>query len=206
MLIACGIPWPCGMPSPNGEVTRVVMMNPPKIDMPSKILARLELPGEGTVAVCQVNGGEYMQKKEGVRQLCPGNFLLHSTPTSLTSYPIIFPPPTPSHSNVPTRVSTPAPRSVSSTQASPNPDSVIRRAESFASLRDVEPSREKERGFAKFLAGRRNKGVEEKEKEDKVGLGEGKEVERDGGGLWSKIKLEPNGAGLGMARDAVDVS
>lgn len=38
------------------------------------------------------------------------------------------------------------------------------------------------------------------------GLGEGKEVERDGYGHWTRIKLNENGEGVGWADDGVDVS
>lgn len=37
-------------------------------------------------------------------------------------------------------------------------------------------------------------------------MGEGKEVERDGYGHWTRIKLNENGEGVGWADDGVDVS
>jgi hypothetical protein len=67
-------------------------------------------------------------------------------------------------------------------------------------------TKEKERGFAKFLAARRNKGVEEVVKEDKAGLGEGKEVERDGGGVWMEIWIGKDGTGIGVMEQGVEVS
>jgi hypothetical protein len=134
-----------------------------------------------------------------------GSYLLHATSDSLTSYPVTFR----ATDNIafapPSRAITPVPRSVSSTTASsPNPEHTLRRNASLASLRDVEP-KDKDRGFAKFLAVRRNKGPEEKEKEDKVGIGEGKEVERDGGGSWRMIKVGEGGEGVGIALSTVDV-
>jgi hypothetical protein len=39
-----------------------------------------------------------------------------------------------------------------------------------------------------------------------VGVGEGLEVERDGGGGWSGLHLEANGTGVGWANDSFDVS
>lgn len=39
-----------------------------------------------------------------------------------------------------------------------------------------------------------------------VQVGEGREVERDGGGSWDRIVLRSNGDGLGVVNDAVDVS
>jgi hypothetical protein len=52
MIVAEGVPWPCAMPSPNGEVTRIVMLGA----NPSgtwRILTGLELPGTGPVGVCR---------------------------------------------------------------------------------------------------------------------------------------------------------
>ena len=52
VLLIEGVPWQCGMPSPNGEVTRVIMLNvDPKEGL--ELLARLELPGEGHVGICR---------------------------------------------------------------------------------------------------------------------------------------------------------
>lgn len=52
MLVASGIPWPCAMPNPNGEVTRVVMLIP-TVDGPYEISASFDLPGEGSIGVCR---------------------------------------------------------------------------------------------------------------------------------------------------------
>jgi hypothetical protein len=60
MLLADGISWPCGTPSPNGEVTRVVMLSY-ESETGLKIAARLELPGEGSVGVCRNGESEPSQ-------------------------------------------------------------------------------------------------------------------------------------------------
>ena len=52
VLLVEGVPWQCGMPSPNGEVTRVIMLHVDQKDG-LELLARLELPGEGPVGVCR---------------------------------------------------------------------------------------------------------------------------------------------------------
>jgi hypothetical protein len=55
--VAEGVPWSCGMPSHNGDVTRVIMMS----ILPNeglRVESRLELPGQGSVGVCRPAGGE----------------------------------------------------------------------------------------------------------------------------------------------------
>lgn len=54
MLVAHGLPWPCETPSHNGEVTRVMFLQfnhdqQPLLDP----IAKLELPGEGAIGLCQ---------------------------------------------------------------------------------------------------------------------------------------------------------
>jgi hypothetical protein len=54
MIVAEGIPWPCAMPNPIGEVTRVVMVS--KVQSRWGFTTGLELAGLGHVGVC--NGGD----------------------------------------------------------------------------------------------------------------------------------------------------
>ncbi|RXK36360.1 hypothetical protein M231_06397 [Tremella mesenterica] len=198
VLIVHGIPWPCALPSPNGEVTRVVIL---RLDHDVKVEARLELPGQGTIGIClndQVN------------------YLIHATATSLTSYPIIFP-----------QISGPSSLSPSSLSGHPNQNlqdpnmtqqqnrpsqlraPAPRRNRSLVSLREGE--QQKERGFARFLAVKKmdwqiKSGVkEQKEEQRSVELGEGCEVERDGYGHWKKLILHVNGEGLGISDDVAHV-
>ena len=39
-----------------------------------------------------------------------------------------------------------------------------------------------------------------------VQLGEGREVERDGGGSWDRVVMRSSGEGVGVVNDAIDVS
>jgi hypothetical protein len=57
ILIAEGLPWSCGMPSHNGDVTRVIMMSIHSTDG-ARVENRLELPGQGPVGVCCPAEGE----------------------------------------------------------------------------------------------------------------------------------------------------
>ena len=66
-----------------------------------------------------------------------------------------------------------------------------------------------ETGFAKFLASRRPHGEAKSEKVPETipaGLGESKEVERDGYGAWSIIRMNADGMGVGVGDGAIDVS
>lgn len=55
MVFAEGIPWPSDLPSPNGEVTRVVAMTQTQASW--GITSRLELPGQGRIAICRPANG-----------------------------------------------------------------------------------------------------------------------------------------------------
>nr|XP_019009161.1 uncharacterized protein I206_05807 [Kwoniella pini CBS 10737]OCF47942.1 hypothetical protein I206_05807 [Kwoniella pini CBS 10737] len=190
MLLAHGLPWPCALPSPNGELTRVVMIAP---SLSSKaamhIIARLELPGEGDVAVCNNQDSSY---------------LLHCTSTSLTSYPIVFPstPDASSATESPAIKASPQIRAVSASFAH------LKESVSSPSLGDNHPKEEKKEGFAKFLARRdwRVKGKEEdKVDEQQPGIGEGAEMERNGGGDWNRIAIHEDGEGAGWGDNDVDL-
>lgn len=136
--------------------------------------------------------------------------LLHFLPDSLTSYPIIFP-----AVKTTATASTPG-RSVSSAVPSPNllrpanvgPESerLLRKSHSSESLRD-QSGKDKETGFAKFLAARRPQGAPKEglEEERKAGIGEGAEVERDGYRQWIRVSVEPDGKGFGYSGNTVDV-
>ncbi|OXG25397.1 hypothetical protein C367_03219 [Cryptococcus neoformans Ze90-1] len=200
ILVAHGLPWPCESPSPNGEVTRVIILlfnhdQQPLLDP----IAKLELPGEGDIGLCQDNDT---------------NYLIHATPTSLTSYPIIFPQCKPSPSSSQPRHSSAAYSSRSHTpnlESSDASSSLLRKSASSSRLLDPHQfhSHEKEHSFARFLA-RRTEWSKKKDEEHgdqpiiQPGLGEGKEVERDGYGHWTRIKLNENGEGVGWADDGVD--
>ena len=56
LLFAEGLPWSCGMPSHNGDVTRVVMLSIGEKQV--QIENRLELPGQGKIGVCCPKGGQ----------------------------------------------------------------------------------------------------------------------------------------------------
>lgn len=56
LLIVSGLPWPCALPSPNGEVTRVIMLRQVQRGGFS-IVSRLELPAQGDVAVRSSGAG-----------------------------------------------------------------------------------------------------------------------------------------------------
>lgn len=89
----------------------------------------------------------------------------------------------------------------------------MRKSASSSRLLDSHQSHahEKEHSFARFLA-RRTDWSKKKDEEHgsqpiiNPGLGEGKEVERDGYGHWTRIKLKENGEGVGWTDDGVDVS
>lgn len=115
-------------------------------------------------------------------------------------------------------------RAISSAHPSPrlHPDSaggeveqpLLRKNRSISSLRDTQSSSGGDhKSFAKFLAAKRAdwRGNKPEETDDRVAhdpiqLGEAREVERDGGGSWDRIVLRPNGDGVGIVNDAVDVS
>ncbi|ORY34903.1 hypothetical protein BCR39DRAFT_515490 [Naematelia encephala] len=206
VIAAHGIPWPCAMPSPNGEVTRLIMLTR-ALTSNYEIAARLELPGEGDVAVCKNDNSSY---------------ILHTTATSFLSYPIIFPP---SPSPLPSRSTTPKPNksgttspglsvfrpsTPSATSGSGKDENGIRNTRSPVSIRDGDGS--KETGFAKFLAARRADwhGAQDKDRDSmksdqSVGIGEGIEVERDGHGGWTRIQVANGGEGVGLSDDAIDL-
>ncbi|KAK6908897.1 hypothetical protein I203_102903 [Kwoniella mangroviensis CBS 8507] len=218
IFVVHGLPWPCALPSPNGEVTRVVMITPSPAGTGMHIVARLELPGQGDLGVLNNHDTSY---------------LIHSTPTSLTSYPIIFPTHPSSQDTTPAIKASPQMRAVSSAFPSPylrssTPDpsaqrsreSTLRKSASYTHLKDSASSpllgdhshpkedKDKEKGFAKFLArrdwGRKGK-EDDKPEEPSPGIGEGQEVERDGGGNWDRIVIGEKGEGLGWKDGSVDV-
>lgn len=152
-------------------------------------------------------------------------FLLHSTQTSLTSYTIsrghtlsTERPPHPSsstgvkQSRAISSAHPPAQRHIEApSDAVDQP--LLRSSRSVASLRDAQSSSPAEhKSFAKFLAAKKADWRGEKpEKEgpkdaNTLQVGEGREVERDGGGSWDRIVLQPNGDGVGVVNDAIDVS
>ncbi|KAL7423894.1 hypothetical protein Q5752_001479 [Cryptotrichosporon argae] len=166
-----------GRPWPSqisADATRIVMVTFPDV----AVAARLEIPGLGDAGVVSDSQESH---------------LLHVTATSLRSYPIIFPGTTAS----PTR--TPSPRVVSAVSSPLLGRPEIRRTGSLASIRP----KERDKGLAKFLGvgGRREKGKEADEVP--TGLGDGQEVERDGGGAWTRIEMKDDGEGVGLAEDAV---
>ncbi|OCF37103.1 hypothetical protein I316_01008 [Kwoniella heveanensis BCC8398] len=214
MIVANGLPWPCELPSANGEVTRVVMLALAPSPVGLSLVAGLELPGEGEVAICKAK---------------TGSFLLHSTMTSFMSYPIIFPAISAgSQQATPQARASPQVRSVSSMipspymrSATPDPSHSRQSSQNHHGLRKSAShthlpapyssgaGKEKEGGFAKFLAAKRadwsRKGKEEdKPEEPSPGIGEGKEVERDGGGGWDNIAVVGR-EGLGWKGDAIDL-
>lgn len=192
-----------------------------------EISARLDLPGEGDVGVC-CNGDStalLLALSNPLADPDSVSYLVHATPNSLTSYPILFPSAIPSvpPSRAPTPHGTPHHRAVSSAVPSPilrtaatvPSDQGLRKTRSVTSIRDAaaEPVHPKaEKGFAKFLAARRaDWGGKSHMKgnmsgDAQLGIGEGVEVERDGYGAWKTIKLKENGDGVGLAEGCVDVS
>jgi hypothetical protein len=138
------------------------------------------------------------------------NHLLHFLPHSLTSYPVHFP------SSVAASMHFSGNRSVSSTAASTNilrpgtplaeREKALRKTHSSASLQD-DATREKETGFAKFLASKRPQPQpRNSDVESKAGVGEGKEVERDGYCDWTHVLVQLDGHGLGHNDESIDVS
>ena len=80
----------------------------------------------------------------------------------------------------------------------------MRRSRSLVSL-NTDEHKEKEGGFAKFLAARRPQGPpREVLEETKAGLGEASEVERDGYGDWTSVRIS-GGDGLGIDADSIHV-
>jgi hypothetical protein len=135
-----------------------------------------------------------------------GTFLLHFLPHSLISYAVTYP------STASSSAPNPGSRAVSSTNPSPNSSSTflsdakksLRRNKSLQSLNEA--SKEKETTFAKFLAARRPQNAQKEAVEEKAaGIGEGREVERDGYGEWSAVKVSSNGDGIGIGQETVDV-
>lgn len=224
VLVAVGLPWFCGTPSLNGDVTRVVITSLHPSDG-LRVENRLELPGQGSVGVCCPGPGKSPTSSFSASLTAPEPILLHSTSSSLTSYTINI-----RSSQVPVRQSErpstpglkPQNRALSSADPSPVPASSasfehgegpsLRKHQSFASLRDAQtktPTEEK--GFAKFLAAKKADWRGERKVDEPatpsagIELGPGREVERDGGGLWSRFDLLENGEGLGLVDDAVEV-
>lgn len=60
-VVAAGAPWPCDMPSHNGEVTRVVIVGFPEASE-ANILARLDLPGVGQIGICTSDNSQYFSE------------------------------------------------------------------------------------------------------------------------------------------------
>lgn len=90
---------------------------------------------------------------------------------------------------------------------------LLRKNRSVASLRDAHATSPAEyNSFAKFLAAKKadwRGGKPEKAgpiDDNSVQLGEGREIERDGGGSWDRMLLLSNGDGVGFVEDAIDVS
>ncbi|KAI9633004.1 uncharacterized protein MKK02DRAFT_40384 [Dioszegia hungarica] len=206
LILIHGLPWPCGLPSPNGEVTHVVTLRPSRTGI-LEVVSRLDLPGLGDI---------------GATSNAAGSFILRSTPTAITSYPITSPAAlasAPLTSSAQLR--NPQPRSVSaatpgtsSRPSTPAPGSLLppgdaqqlRKVKSTVQLRDaadqpsVHPTESKteERSLAKFLAQRRV-GKEEKLSTPDLavgwGIGEGRELEVAGGSGWSKVDVLTSGLG-----------
>jgi hypothetical protein len=89
---------------------------------------------------------------------------------------------------------------------------LLRSSRSVTSLRDAQSASPSERrSFAKFLAAKkadwRGETADKEQPKDTnaIQLGEGREVQRDGGGAWDRILVRPNGDGLGIVNDAIDV-
>ena len=189
------------MPSPNGEVTRVVMLSTSS-NGHWHVDTGLELPGTGHVALCADQTSKATTPSSMSSTDKPERYILHFLPHSLTSYPIVFPraPPAPNaSSNI---------RSVSSSQpgrsSTPQPGG-LRKSHSTLSLNEERAPKERETGFAKFLASRKAQPKEEVE-EVKAGIEEGIEVERDGYGDWTSIVMVSEGDGMGIGNQSVDVS
>ena len=78
----------------------------------------------------------------------------------------------------------------------------------MASLTDDTTKEKTDKGFAKFLAVRRGQPPVHVDLDEgiKAGIDEGKEVERDGYGDWTLVRVDEDGNGIGVSADAVDVS
>ena len=84
MIVIDGLPWPCSLPSPNGEVTRVIMItsNAGQWD----IVSRLELPGLGHVELCKNDKSDFKHHLFLIiadylqRGFCYISFPFHSLP------------------------------------------------------------------------------------------------------------------------------
>ncbi|ORX37934.1 hypothetical protein BD324DRAFT_623874 [Kockovaella imperatae] len=215
-LFVDGIPWPCGIPSPNGDVTHVVIV--PIGPHKNEKVSHLDLPGVGHIAVTSDSSGHPQ--------------LLHFLSLSLMSYPIQSPSMAVQSSQEPDRQSSPFPRAVPAVlttpslsilrSATPNPstssrrdDPPLRKNKSYVALRpeteDATPVRadksETDRGLSGLLGRRKAPKVSSAKAQDDapLSIGEGKEVERDGFGEWVGIKMSSDGEGLGWTDDAVDV-
>jgi hypothetical protein len=82
-------------------------------------------------------------------------------------------------------------------------------AETESLLPQAQPSpgeKDKEKRFTKFLAKRPPNQKAEQVDKSLPGIGEGVEVERNGYAPWTRVVLQPSGAGAGISRDSVDVS
>ncbi|ODO06895.1 hypothetical protein I350_04255 [Cryptococcus amylolentus CBS 6273] len=208
MLFAHGLPWPCGVPSPNGELTHVIALTVDCQKKEVKAVARLELPGEGDVGVfC---GSE--------------SYLLHATPTSLMSYPIIFAPDDHPSKSPPGQQARHVSAALPSRSPTPNIASSagsVRKSRSSSNLTS-DPSHhpspdtsEKEKSIHNFLSlpngphwpSRKKEPEKAEEALPAAGLGEGREVERDGYGHWERMVLGEGGEGegAGWSEYGVDV-
>jgi len=198
LLVANGIPWPTAGPSPNGEVTRVVMLALPT----HECVATLELPGIGDVGVASSGEGGYH-----ISQFADpaASYLLHSTPTSLMSYHIIFPNSAPpSRTNTPNPPKSPSPMSPKS-PTSPAATPLI--SLSRPPVRSVSmPPPKSESSLSKFLHTRRiaSRKAEVVVEMPQPGVDGGVECLRDGGGHWPAIRLHDNGHGIGIGDGHVE--
>jgi hypothetical protein len=80
LILVHGLPWPCGLPSPNGEVTHVVMLRPSRTGE-LELVSRLDLPGLGDIGATSNSTGKCYLKMRCVR--ADKSRLLH---LSLNSY------------------------------------------------------------------------------------------------------------------------
>jgi hypothetical protein len=85
MIVAEGIPWQCAMPSPNGEVTRVVMLST-KEHGEWAIAAGLELPGTGRIGVCRREDRMSLPGETAGRSRLTDRQLHSSFPASLAHF------------------------------------------------------------------------------------------------------------------------
>ena len=215
------------MPSPNGEVTHVVVVpcDPSKREQ----ITHLDLPGIGHVGITTSGTPPRQYSRQGsplyslTRSLEP--HLLHLLADTLTSYALRIASQSAKPLIPPERYNSPLPRSVTAAFTSKNPSLLrpstpgpastgeppLSKNKSFTSLR---PEGERpgpggeDRGLSGLLGRRKapKSPTVLETNESAVELGEGKEVERDGYGQWSGIRISHDGEGIGWTDEAVDVS